>query len=64
MTLADITIVPVRSDRKEVYLEYSRRMAAVYRDHETSSVVDYWQADGTADQDEFHAAGPTTNRAS
>ncbi len=57
MAFADITIVPVSSKRKDDYLEFSRRMAAVYRDHGASSVVDYWQADGTADQQEFHAAG-------
>ncbi|MFC7404954.1 DUF1428 domain-containing protein [Georgenia alba] len=55
MTFADITIVPVSSERKAAFLEFSRRMAAVYRDHGATSVVDYWQASGPTNQTDFHA---------
>jgi len=57
MTFADITIVPVPRDRKVGYLEFSRRMAEVYREHGATRVVDYWQAGGPADQGDFHADG-------
>ncbi|MEV7610947.1 DUF1428 family protein [Microbacterium sp. NPDC089320] len=55
MTFADITIVPVPTERKAAYLDFSARMAAVYRDHGAISVVDYWQSGGAADQSDFHA---------
>lgn len=55
--LADITVVPVSSERKAAYLEFSKRMALVYRDHGAISVVDYWQSSGTVDQADFHAEG-------
>lgn len=57
MTYADISIVPVASERKAVYLEFSERMAEVYRDHGASSVVTYWQSSGSVDQADFHADG-------
>lgn len=57
MTYADVTIVPVPSDRKDAYLAFSRRMAEVYRDHGALSVVDYWQAAGPSSQAAFHAEG-------
>lgn len=59
MTFADITIVPVPSDRKEIYLEFSRRMAAVYRDHGATRIVEYWQAGTQGSQADFHADGLT-----
>lgn len=57
MTFVDITVVPVPEDHKASYLEFSRRMAAVYRDHGATRIVDYWQAGTTTNQDEFHADG-------
>lgn len=57
MTFADITITPVPHAKKEDYFEFSRRMAAVYRDHGATRIVDYWQADGAANQSDFHADG-------
>lgn len=57
MTYADITVVPVQSDRKTAYLAFSKRMADVYRDHGALRIVDYWQAGRSTDQDDFHADG-------
>jgi uncharacterized protein YbaA (DUF1428 family) len=57
MVLADITIVPVSTERKAEYLEFSKRMVVVYRDHGAMSVVDYWQASSSANQADFHADG-------
>lgn len=57
MGFADITIVPVRKDRKAAYLAFSRRMADIYRDHGAVDVVDYWQQGDPADHDDFHADG-------
>ncbi|MEV7167267.1 DUF1428 family protein [Streptomyces microflavus] len=57
MTFADITIVPVLSDRKAVYLAFSRRMAEIYREHGATRIVDYWQAGPSASPDDFHAEG-------
>lgn len=57
MTFADITVVPVPTDRKAAYLDFSKRMAQVYRDHGAISVVDYWQSSESADQSDFHAEG-------
>ncbi|MEV7952265.1 DUF1428 family protein [Streptomyces rubiginosohelvolus] len=53
----DITIVPVLNDRKAIYLEFSRRMAAIYREHGAARIVDYWQSGPSASQDDFHADG-------
>jgi len=57
MVIADITVVPVATERKVAYLEFSKRMAGVYRDHGAISVVDYWQTRESADQADFHADG-------
>lgn len=59
MTYADITIVPVSSDRRSVYLAFSRRMADVYREHGATRIVDYWQAGGPVSQADFHSDGLT-----
>ncbi|WP_312169466.1 DUF1428 family protein [Microbacterium sp.] len=56
MVIADITVVPVPTERKATYLDFSTRMAKVYRDHGAISVVDYWQA-GATDPADFHAEG-------
>lgn len=56
MTFNDITIVPVRTDRKAAYLAFSARMAEIYREYGALRVVDCWQSmDGSRDED-FHAA--------
>lgn len=57
MTFADITVVPVATERKAAYLDFSERMAQVYRDHGAISVVDYWQSSASADPSDFHAEG-------
>ena len=57
MVIADITVVPVPTERKAAYLDFSQRMAEVYRDHGAISVVDYWQSSESADPAEFHAEG-------
>lgn len=57
MTFVDITIVPVRHDRKDAYLAFAKRMAKVYLDHGAARVVDYWQARSSTSQDEYHADG-------
>jgi uncharacterized protein YbaA (DUF1428 family) len=57
MTFADITIVPVARDRRERYLEFSRQMAEVYREHGATRIVDYWQAGTGAAPSDFHADG-------
>lgn len=57
MTFVDITAVPVSADHKTAYIQFSRRMAEVYRDHGATRVTDYWQASVPTDQDDFHADG-------
>lgn len=57
MVIADITIVPVSTERRVAYLDFSKRMAEVYRDHGAISVVDYWQSSESADPADFHADG-------
>jgi uncharacterized protein YbaA (DUF1428 family) len=57
MTFADITVVPVPRDRRDRYLEFSRRMADVYREHGAIRIVDYWQAGAPSDPGDFHAEG-------
>ncbi|MBM7442443.1 DUF1428 domain-containing protein [Streptomyces sp. HB132] len=57
MTFADITIVPVRSDRKAAYLAFSRRMADVYREYGATRITDHWQSGTPVSQDDFHADG-------
>jgi uncharacterized protein YbaA (DUF1428 family) len=57
MVIADITVVPVPTERKAAYLDFSKRMAKVYRDHGAISVVDYWQSSESADPADFHADG-------
>ncbi|CAH0256743.1 hypothetical protein SRABI98_03397 [Microbacterium sp. Bi98] len=57
MVIADITVVPVPTERKAAYLDFSKRMAEVYRDHGAISVVDYWQSSESADPGDFHADG-------
>ncbi|WP_285363667.1 DUF1428 family protein [Microbacterium sp. LMC-P-041] len=57
MAIADITVVPVPTERKAAYLDFSKRMAEVYRDHGAISVVDYWQSNESADPADFHADG-------
>lgn len=63
MVVANITMVSVPTKRKAAYLDFSARMAAVYRDHGAISVVDHWQSSESsessesADAADFHANG-------
>lgn len=57
MVIADITAVPVSRERKAAYLDFSKRMAGVYRDHGAISVVDYWQSSDSADQGDSRRRG-------
>lgn len=57
MVIADITVVPVSTERKAAYLDFSKRMAEVYRDHGAISIIDYWQSSESADQGDFHTDG-------
>jgi hypothetical protein len=41
MTFNDITIVPVRTDQKAAYLEFSARIAAIYRDYGWSAPLEW-----------------------
>ena len=50
----DITIVPVRTDRKAAYLVFSARIAEIYREYGALRVVDCWQSKDADDAD-FHA---------
>jgi uncharacterized protein YbaA (DUF1428 family) len=56
MTFRDITIVPVRADRKAAYLEFSARIAAIYREYGAVRIVDCWQVEAASDGADFHAA--------
>jgi uncharacterized protein YbaA (DUF1428 family) len=56
MTFNDITIVPVRTDRKVAYLEFSARIAKIYREYGALRVVDCWQSDHASEDADFHAA--------
>jgi uncharacterized protein YbaA (DUF1428 family) len=56
MTFNDITIVPVRTYRKVAYLEFSARIANIYREYGALRVVDCWQSDDASDVADFHAA--------
>lgn len=40
MTVIDVTIVPVPCERRDEYVAFSKRMAAVYLDHGATRVVD------------------------
>lgn len=62
MTFNDITIVPVRKDQKAAYLEFSARIAAIYREYGALRVVDCWQTEDASDED-FHAAAAMENYA-
>lgn len=55
MMFNDITIVPVRTERKAAYLAFSTRIAAVYREYGAVRVVDCWQSKD-ADEADFHAS--------
>lgn len=50
----DITIVPVRTDKKADYLALSTRIAEIYREYGALRVIDCWQSMETGDAD-FHA---------
>lgn len=56
MTFNDITIVPVRTDKKVEYLEFSARIANIYKEYGALRVVDCWQSEEASDDADFHAA--------
>ena len=58
----DITIVPVRTDRKAAYLEFSARIAEIYREYGAVRVIDCWQSENSDDAD-FHASDAMDNYA-
>lgn len=55
MTFSDITIVPVQTEKRAAYDEFSARIAANYREYGALRVVDWWQVEDASDED-FHAA--------
>lgn len=59
MVFVDITAIPVASDGRAAYTDFSRRMAEVYLDHGAIRVTDHWQAPDPVDQGDFHADGAT-----
>lgn len=59
MTFADITIVPVATEKKKAYLEFSKRIAEIYREHGALRVIDFWQ--DASDDADFHAADAMAN---
>ncbi|MDT9597336.1 DUF1428 domain-containing protein [Sphingosinicella rhizophila] len=63
MAFNDITIVPVRTDKKAAYLEFSARIAAIYREYGAVRVVDCWQKEDASDDEDFHAADALANYA-
>ena len=63
MTFNDITIVPVRTDRKPAYLEFSARIAEIYREYGAVRVVDCWQSREASGDANFHAADAMENYA-
>lgn len=63
MTFNDITIVPVPTDQKAAYLEFSARIAAIYREYGALRVVDCWQMEDASDAEDFHAADAMANYA-
>ncbi|KKB10072.1 DUF1428 domain-containing protein [Devosia chinhatensis] len=56
MPFHDITIVPVRTERKAAYLAFSARIAEIYREHGALRVLDCWQSEEASDDADFHAA--------
>lgn len=62
MMFNDITIVPVRTDRKAAYLAFSARIAEIYREYGAVRVVDCWQSKDANDAD-FHASDAMENYA-
>lgn len=61
MTFADIAIVPVATNNKQAYLEFSKRIAEIYREHGALRVADCWQSEDASDDADFHAADAMAN---
>lgn len=55
MPFCDITIVPVPTDKKDAYLQFSKRMGDIYRELGASRVTDFWQDDDASGAPDFHA---------
>ncbi|MBJ3784689.1 DUF1428 domain-containing protein [Devosia sediminis] len=56
MSFSDITIVPVRTDRKAEYLAFSARIGEIYREYGALRVMDCWHTPEASDDADFHAA--------
>ncbi|MDF2797466.1 MAG: hypothetical protein K0R85_210 [Devosia sp.] len=56
MAFNDITIVLVRTEQKAAYLEFSARIAEIYREYGALRVVDCWQSEEASCDADFHAA--------
>lgn len=57
MRFTDITLTPIKIERKTAYLAFSAKVAAIYREHGALRVVDCWQAADEGDASGFHAEG-------
>lgn len=55
MPFCDITVVPVPTDKKREYLQFSERIAKVYREFGASRVTDFWHDEGASNDADFHA---------
>lgn len=55
MPFCDITIVPVPTDNKAAYLQFSERISSIYCELGASRVVDFWQDDHASADADFHA---------
>lgn len=55
MPFCDITVVPVPTHRKREYLQFSERIAKIYRELGASRVVDFWHDEDASNDADFHA---------
>ncbi|MFZ3582292.1 DUF1428 domain-containing protein [Loktanella sp. DJP18] len=55
MPFCDITVVPVPTDKKREYLQFTKRMAEVYRECGASRITDYWHDADASHAADFHA---------
>lgn len=55
MPFCDITVVPVPTDKKRAYLQFSERMAKVYREFGATRVMGYWHDEAASNDADFHA---------
>ena len=55
MPFCDITVVPVPTIKKHSYLQFSERMAKIYREFGASRVTDFWHDEDASNDEAFHA---------